>query len=194
MLRVCRVVAFPCSLLFFNFTFTFLAFPGLVAKLPYAGSFGPLAEGWPFTLLLLAFGLADLAARALFSRSQAAGAAAEAAAAKAEQHPPTGAPSAAASNQRLLPLYCLLRIVLVLLIAALAQGWLSLGAVLGDLASVALVLALAFSNGHIAAAALSHGPCKAAAEDRERAGFILVASLHAGIVAGANLALMWPSA
>jgi hypothetical protein len=54
-------------------------------------------------------------------------------------------------------------------------------------------VALAATNGYVAAAALAHGTRRAAAADKERAAFVLVAALHAGIVLGANLALVaWP--
>lgn len=163
-LRVAFIVRVPAGVLFAVFVVTFLAFPGLVASIPYHESLGPLpaAEdgGWYFTLLLLGFGVADVAARALSTC-----------------HAPL-------SDAAMLA-YAATRAALVPAIAAAARGSLS------DGAALTAVLALAATGGHLASLTLAHGARRAALRDREHAGFVLVAALHAGIVVGANVALVW---
>jgi len=162
LLRVGRVVALPATAIFSQFVATFLVFPGLTATVEFRGAPDSLKVPW-FTVLLFVFGVFDVAGRSL-----------------AGLHAPP-AP---------LPLlgYALARFLFTPLVAGCAFGWPGFG----DAAAVLVMAAFGLTNGHVATLSMMHASSPAvAARDRELAGFLLVAFLHFGIVAGSNVALFF---
>ena len=171
-LRALRLMRLPAASVVLVFACTFSVFPGLIASTPYRGGLPALrAPGQWFSLQLLVFGLADFFARAFASLS-------------AEGAPPT---------HRALFAYAAARFVLVALLAGCAFAW-PPAALFGDATFCVFVALLAGTGGHLVTLIMMHGPSAVAAEDKEAAGFVLVACLHVGIVAGSNLALFFEQA
>ena len=171
-LRALRLMRLPAASVVLVFAVTFSVFPGLIASTPYRGDLPALREpGQWFSLQLLVFGLADFFARALASLS-------------AEGAPPTHGQLFA---------YAVARLALVALLAGCAFAW-PPAALFGDATFVVFVALLAGTGGHLVTLIMMHGPSAVAAEDKEAAGFVLVACLHVGIVAGSNIALLFEQA
>jgi hypothetical protein len=168
--RVLRVVAIPAGVLLANFVATFLPFPALLASVPYKGSVpgGVISaftadDGWWFVVLLLVYGVFDVAGRLFAGR-----------------HPPM--------PEWGLVCYALVRFGWTGLIAGCAYSW---APAFDDAMIVFAVSGFAFTNGHLATLCFMQGPTKAAPADRELAGFVLAACLHVGIVCGSNAALLF---
>ena len=157
--RVGAGVALPCAAMFTQFVATFVAFPGLTAQVVFKGG-AALAVPW-FSILLLSFSVADVSGRAL-----------------AGAHAPL--PGGALAS------YAAARFLFTPLIAGCAFGWPGFG----DAAAVFVMLAFGLTNGHCAALSMMGASrARLPESDKERAGFLLVATLHVGIVVGSNLAL-----
>ena len=171
-LRALRLMRLPALALVLNFVCTFCVFPGLIASTPYRGGLPALREpGAWFSLQLLLFGGADFAARAFAALS-------------AEGPPPSHASLLA---------YAAARFALVALLAGCAFAW-PPGALFGDATFCVFVALLAGTGGHLVTLLMMHGHSRVPAADKEAAGFVLVACLHVGIVAGSNVALIFEQA
>jgi hypothetical protein len=166
-LHALRLMRLPSASLVLTFVCTFSVFPGLIATTPYRGPSAQLREpGAWFTLQLLLFGAADFGARALAVLSS-------------EGPPPT---------HRALFFYALARFSLVLLLSGCAFKW-PPSALFGDATFCVFVALLAGTGGHLTTLLMMHGHNAVPQKQKEAAGFVLVACLHIGIVAGSNLAL-----
>jgi len=160
-------LALPLCTQLLNFIATFMVFPGLISQVPYKGSLTGLHQpGEWFIVQLLVFGVSDVAARAISSRTATSG-------------PPL--------SQVQMLLYSVVRLFFIPALAACACG---VGG-FDDAVFTLLVAGLGGTGGHLASLIMMHAPSLVQVDerDKEMAGLLLVASLHTGIVTGSNLAL-----
>lgn len=161
--RASKLVAFPCVSIFFQFVATFIVFPGLASTIRYRGQNTTIEQDF-FTFLNLTFSIADVVGRLV-----------------APLHSPL-------SDSQLL-LYAISRFIWAPLLFGLAREWNGFEA---DVITWLIMLGFGFTNGHVTVqCTMSSSRIKES--ERELAGFVTIAFLHFGIVAGNNLALIFES-
>jgi len=161
--RASKLVAIPCLSIFIQFIATFLVFPGLTSTIRYRGQNSTIEQDF-FTFLNLTFSIADVVGRLV-----------------APLHSPL-------SDSHLL-LYAISRFFWAPLIFGLAREWNGFEA---DFITWLIMLGFGFTNGHVVVqCTMSSSRIKES--ERELAGFVTIAFLHFGIVAGNNLALIFES-
>ena len=126
------------------------------------------AQGEWFICQLLIFGCCDFIARGVAAQSV------------------VGKPP----SHGLLLAYALARFALIGLLAGCVYG-LPPSALFGDATLCVFVGLLGGTGGHLSTLVFMHGHREVSMEDKEAAGFVLVACLHLGIVAGSNAALLF---